>query len=60
MKSDRKKPLGNKGGADPKAPGNNLEARPSLAQQYEDLCRLREKARALAEKVRSLRPKDLD
>jgi hypothetical protein len=59
MKSDRKKSLGQKGGANPKASGN-LAARPSLAQQYEDLCRLREKARALAEKVRSLRPKDQD
>ena len=59
MKSDRKKPLGHKGGANPKAPGN-LAAKPDIARQYEDLCRLREKARALAEKVRSLRPKDQD
>ena len=59
MKSDRKKPLGHKGGANPKASGN-LAAKPDIARQYEDLCRLREKARALAEKVRSLRPKDQD
>ena len=59
MKSDRKKPLGNKGGANPKAPGN-LAAKPDIARQYEDLCRLREKVRALAEKVRSSRPKDQD
>jgi hypothetical protein len=59
MKSDRKKPLGHKGGANPKASGN-LAAKPDIARQYEDLCRLREKVRALAEKVRSLRPKDQD
>jgi hypothetical protein len=59
MKSDRKKPLGQKGGANPKASGN-LATKPDIARQYEDLCRLREKARALAEKVRSLHPKDQD
>jgi hypothetical protein len=59
MKSNRKKPLGQKGGASPKASGN-LATKPDIARQYEDLCRLREKARAQAEKVRSLRPKDQD
>ena len=52
MKSDRKKPLGNKGGANPKAP-SNLAAKSDIARQYEDLCRLREKVRELSEKARS-------
>jgi hypothetical protein len=55
MKSDRKKPLGNKGGANPKAPGN-LAAKPDIARQYEDLCRLREKVRELSEKARRSGP----
>jgi hypothetical protein len=52
MKSDRKKSLGKKGGAKPKASGSRT-AKPGLAQQYEDLCRLRERVRALSEKSRA-------
>lgn len=59
MKSDRKKPLGRKGWANPGASGN-LATRPDLARQYEELCRLREKVRALSEKARSLRTKGQD
>ncbi len=59
MKSNRKKSLRQKGGVNPKASGN-LATKPDITQQYEDLSRLRKKALALAEKVRSLRPKDQD
>jgi hypothetical protein len=60
MKSDRKKSLGNKkGGANPKASGSRTD-KLDLAQQYEDVCRLREKVRELSEKARRSRLKGLN
>jgi hypothetical protein len=59
MKSDRKNPLGNKGGANPRAP-RNLTTKPDIARQYADLCRLRDKVHELSEKARRSRPKTKD
>jgi hypothetical protein len=59
MKSDRKKSLGKKGGANPKASGSRTD-KLDLAQLYEDLCRLREKVRKLSEKARRSRLKGLN
>jgi hypothetical protein len=54
-----KNPLARQSGANLKAP-RNLTAKIDLVRQYEALCRLREKVRALSAKIRSSRPKGRD
>jgi hypothetical protein len=51
MKSDRKK---SKGSANQKAVPDSA-AKPDVARQYEELCRLRRKVQRLSEKARRLR-----